>query len=795
MVLSTMYFVADVIAVVLGFLAIFVSWHYRHRVSPPAEAGLSVDVLIPVYKEPVEMVRRTLEGALAIRYPHRTFLLDDGRRPELRVLAAELGCEYLVRQDNKHAKAGNLNNALSQTSGDFIAVFDADHIPQPHALDATLGFFSDPGVAMVQTPQDYFNIDAMQYANNQRSGALWHDQSFFYNISQPGRDHYNAASCAGTSDVYRRKAIEEIGGFPVETVTEDVHTSLRLHKAGYRTPYLDEPIAYGVAASDLSDYYRTRLRYGHGNIHVLRKENVLFCKGLTFQQRLSYLFLGLIYLEGWQQLLVFLVPSIALIFGIAPFDISIFNVLVVLLFPLWTYALMQEIGCGFSRYWTNEIFAMIRWPVHLVAATALFKDRVVWRSSSKNIKGRVDWMLLAPQIAVIVLSLGALGLGIWRLASDFSVGPLITVVADRLPSWDAITARADILLDGARDIFAQLSGTAQEATIPISEVSGGSPVAAAPAPPPLFVPPAREIDWFQPLTTGYTLDLIVVAGFWAVMNALRGIFVVIKVIANARNSRTDYAFRCLLPVELVIAGEQVQTVADRLSPTEVRLPAVILRRLLAKPDRLPCKALLHLPDETVSITIGKPAAKQAVYLPLDATSEVRARIGKCLYAVNWHREMIHHNAEFGTPLSAIGRLLGLGGMTEKPVAWQQAALLLPAASKGTSGSRNAPVVLQSTRRKGGPLELIAFRPLEAGTIVTLKTSEARSAMRHLRIMAPAEEETALSDQEGAGPRCFRYTVTDAAGQAGGRKRMRLPHPIRSETAAEPPKPRSKLPAA
>ncbi len=780
--LSTMYFIADVIAVVLGFFAIFASWHYRHREAPPAAPGLSVDVLIPVYKEPAGMIRRTVEGALAIRYPHKTWLLDDGRRDELRELARELGCEYLVRPDNLHAKAGNLNQALSQTKGDFIAVFDADHIPQPTALDATLGFFSDPKVAMVQTPQDYFNIDAMQYANNHRNGALWHDQSFFYNISQPGRDHYNAASCAGTSVVYRRSAIEAIGGIPVETVTEDVHTSLKLHKAGYETPYLNEPVAYGVAASDLADYYRTRLRYGHGNIHALRHENVLFCKGLTLGQRMSYLFLGLIYLEGWQQLLVFLVPAIALIFGMAPFDITIFNVLVVMLFPLWTYALMQEIGCGFSRYWTNEIFSMIRWPVHLVAASALFKDRVAWRSSRKNIKGRVEWVLLAPQIAVIALSLGALGLGIWRLTSDFSVGPLITVVADRLPSWDAIATRADIWMTGARDFVAVLTGTAEEAVISISEVSGGSPVPVAPEPPPLFSAPPREIDWFQPLTTGYTLDLIVVAGFWAVINALRGIFVVGKAIANARNSREEYAFRCLLPVEFFLEGEQVQTVADRLSSMELKLPRTVLRRLLAAPGALPAKAAIYLPDETVTVTIGKPATRRDEYLPIEADEATREAISKCLYAVAWHREMIHHSAEFGTPLTAIARLFGFGERSQNQVAWQQSALMLPNSSrKDGAASRTAPVVLQSARRKGGELVLIAFRPLEPGAVVTIRTGDLKAALQHLRIEAPTQEQPVYPAGAKSGPQCFRYTVTklpddvkrqlpldahaDAAGQA------------------------------
>jgi cellulose synthase (UDP-forming) len=154
MILSTMYFVADLFAVVLGILAIFVSWNYRQRLSPPAPKGLAVDVFVPAYREPVDLIRRTLKGAMAITYPHRTYLLDDGKREELRALAAELGCGYFRRDSNAHAKAGNLNHALAMTSGDFIAVFDADHIPRPHALDATLGMFADPSVAMVQTPQD-----------------------------------------------------------------------------------------------------------------------------------------------------------------------------------------------------------------------------------------------------------------------------------------------------------------------------------------------------------------------------------------------------------------------------------------------------------------------------------------------------------------------------------------------------------------------------------------------------------------------------------------------------------------
>jgi cellulose synthase/poly-beta-1,6-N-acetylglucosamine synthase-like glycosyltransferase len=761
MVLSTMYFVADVFAVILGVLAVFVSWNYRHREPAPTPPGLKVDVLIPVFKEPLEMIRRTLEGARGIRYPHETWLLDDAKRPELRALAEELGCHYLARTHNTHAKAGNLNHALEAIGGDFVAVFDADHIPQPHALDLTLGFFTDPKVAMVQTPQDYFNIDALQYSNNERNGGLWHDQSFFYNISQPGRDFFDAASCAGTSVVYRRSALDEIGGFPTETVTEDVHTSLKLHKRGYSAPFLNEPIAYGIAAADLADYYRTRQRYAHGNIHALRIENVFFCKGLSLGQRLSYLFLGLIYLEGWQQLLVFLVPSIALIFGIAPFDISVFNVLIVLIFPLWTYALMQEIGCGFSRYWTNEIFAMIRWPVHIISSAALFKDRLVWRSSRKNVKGQVEWALLAPQIAVILLSLTALTLGVWRLSSNFSTGPLIGVVLERIPDGQAIVSRWNWLVGEVQTIAAGLFTSGQDVA---GGAGGADTVAVAPPPPPLFTAPANPIDWFQPLKTGYTLDLVLVAGFWALINALRGIFVVFKVIRNARHSRDEYAFRCLVPVEIQTDGGTVLGVAERLSGAEIRFSRTLRQRLGGA--RFPLDATIFLPTGPVDIRLGEPRRPGDPFLPIDVGPERRSEIETCLYAVSWHRDFLHHSAEFGTPFTALARLLRLRRAPEATVGWQEAGLARPRISlAGGDGAGERlprgqqPVILQGRRRSSAAETMIAFRPVTVGSsfIVSVPGDD---RLRTVRIEGVAEERMLYPNDGEASPRSYRYDISD-----------------------------------
>ena len=177
--LSLAYYIAECIGFVLGLKAIFNTWNYNHRTPLPAPDGLTVDIFLPMYKEPLEILRRTIMAARNIKYPHRTIVLDDGKRDELKALAAELGVGYLRRPDNIHAKAGNLNYGLQHSTADFVMAFDADHIALPHALDIMLGFFNDEKTALVQTPQDYYNFDAFQYINSRRTSALWHDQSLF----------------------------------------------------------------------------------------------------------------------------------------------------------------------------------------------------------------------------------------------------------------------------------------------------------------------------------------------------------------------------------------------------------------------------------------------------------------------------------------------------------------------------------------------------------------------------------------------------------------------------------------
>ena len=596
----------------------------------------------------------------------------------MRALAAELGCHYLSRPDNAGAKAGNINHALSHTKGDFFVVFDADHIPLTHALDATLGFFTDAGVALVQTPQDYYNTDALQYMNPRRGGGLWHDQSFFYNLSQPGRDHYNAASCAGTGVVYRRTAIEAIGGIPTETVTEDIHTSLRLQKAGYTIPYLNEPIAYGIAAADLADYYRTRLRYGHGNLHALRHERILSCRGLTLRQRVSYLFLGLIYLEGWQQLMVFMVPAIALMLGIAPFKITILNVLIVLLYPLWSYLLMQEIGCGYSRYWTAELYSMMRFPIHLLAAAGLFRNRMVWRTSQKNVRGRMQWKLLIPQFVVLVVSLVAVAIGVYRLNGNFTPGPLVAAITQRLPDRQAIEDQIRPLVALFRPpatVTATGEGAAPGGAAP-SASGGAAPTPVAPSVVPRAAPP--PIDWLQPLDKGYTVDLVLIAGFWALINALRVVLVTVKVARNARRTGSDYLFTTLVPVRLETSDGPVYVVARQMSAATAVLEGS-LGGLREEDLAAGITATAYLPNGAVPLLLRpddnwmpRPRAKTAT-LHIEYPSEAsRALLERGLYTTIWHRECNNNDADFTTPIGALAKLFGRG---HRRPAWRPALLL------------------------------------------------------------------------------------------------------------------------
>lgn len=255
----------------------------------------TVDIFIPTYNEPAFILRRTIIGCQAIEYhPKTVYLLDDTRRPEVEALARELGCEYRTRPDNRHAKAGNLNYAIDRTEGELIVVFDADFVPTKNFLMRTIGFFQDPTVALVQTPQSFYNSDPIA-RNLGLEDVLTPEEEVFYRQIQPIRDGAGSVICSGTSFVVRRSALEATGGFVTDSLSEDYFTGIRLSAQGYRLLYLDEKLSAGLAAENIAAHALQRLRWARGTLQAFFiKSNPLTIPGLKPLQRLAH-FEGLLH--------------------------------------------------------------------------------------------------------------------------------------------------------------------------------------------------------------------------------------------------------------------------------------------------------------------------------------------------------------------------------------------------------------------------------------------------------------------------------------------------------------------
>ncbi len=254
---------------------------------------VTVDVFITVYGEDLDVVRRTIRAAVALRGAHRTWVLDDGRSDEVKDAAEELGAWYVRRLSSNGAKAGNVNHALSIAKGDLFAIFDADFVPDPDFLIETVPFFTAANVAFVQTPQAYGNLTTII-----ARGAAYM-QTVFYRFVQRGRNRFNAAFCVGTNVIYRRTAIDEIGGIYVDSKSEDVWTALTLHERGWRSIYISDVLAVGDAPETIEGYSKQQLRWATGGFEILLTHNPLSPRRkLSGDQRIQYFVTAMFYLTG-----------------------------------------------------------------------------------------------------------------------------------------------------------------------------------------------------------------------------------------------------------------------------------------------------------------------------------------------------------------------------------------------------------------------------------------------------------------------------------------------------------------
>ncbi|MFT8841370.1 MAG: glycosyltransferase family 2 protein [Leuconostoc citreum] len=279
----------------------------------------TIDIFIATYNESSEILRRSIVAAKIAHYPHgekvNIYVGDDGDRPEVAALAKELAVHYVTRATHEHAKAGNLNNMLSLSHGDLIVTMDADMVMRQDFLEKTIGYFHEPKMGFIQTPQTFFNQDPYQF-NLFAGKRIGNDQDFFMRRIEAQKDAFNAVMYVGSNAVFKRQAIESINGFTTGVITEDMATGMFLQAKGWQSGFINENLASGLAPETFGDLIKQRDRWARGNIQVAKKWNPWRIKGLTFMQKLLYVDGIHYWFSGIYKTIFLIAPVFFLLFGI-----------------------------------------------------------------------------------------------------------------------------------------------------------------------------------------------------------------------------------------------------------------------------------------------------------------------------------------------------------------------------------------------------------------------------------------------------------------------------------------------
>ena len=386
-------YLAEMYSVMMLALSLFVvAMPLPSRKSRTAEKGKlpSVDVFVPSYNEDIGLLANTLAAAKAIDYPAEkltVWLLDDGgteqkrnapavveaqmaqvRHREIQSLCRELGVNYLTRARNEHAKAGNMNNGMQHSTGELIAIFDADHAPARDFLRETVGYFADdPKLFLVQTPHFFLNPDPLE-RNLRTFETMPSENEMFYGIIQRGLDKWNASFFCGSAAVLRRTALNEAGGFSGLSITEDCETALALHSRGWNSVYVDKPLIAGLQPATFASFIGQRSRWAQGMMQILRFRFPLFKRGLTLAQRLCYMSSMLFWLFPFPRTIFLVAPLFYLFFDLEIFTASGGEFLGYTLAYMLVNLMMQNYLYGSFRWpWISELYEYVQ-SVHLLPA-------------------------------------------------------------------------------------------------------------------------------------------------------------------------------------------------------------------------------------------------------------------------------------------------------------------------------------------------------------------------------------------------------------------------------------------
>ncbi len=439
----TFLYLAEWYAIMIHMMGLFINASpLVHRVIPLAgdTSGYpTVDILIPTYTEPEDIVKTTAVAAKQIDYPAdklNIYIINDGstvdrrnnpaiseaawaRHYTLRKIADRIGVHYLTRERNNHAKAGNINAALRHTSGELVLILDCDHVPTRDILKATVGrFLADPKLFLVQTPHFFINPTPVE-KNLTSAGNVPSENDMFFRTMHLGFDSWNSSYFCGSASVLRRKFLDEVGGVSGETITEDAETSLKLHAKGYNSVYINRPMVCGLQPETFNDYITQRTRWAQGMVQIFILSNPLTIKGLTWPQRICYFNSCVFWFFGIPRIIYFLAPSAFLLFGLKVYHATMTPILAYAVPHLFSTFFIMDFLYGRSRKpLFSEIYETIQALVLIpaVVGVVLHPRKPSFKVTPKGQSTLEESLnpMAVPFLAIIIVNALALSMAVYK---------------------------------------------------------------------------------------------------------------------------------------------------------------------------------------------------------------------------------------------------------------------------------------------------------------------------------------------------------------------------------------------
>lgn len=392
-------------------------WSTKFKAKFDAQFSEPVAIFITVCGEPADIVRETATAALAMDYPsHSVYLLNDGlvanqdNYKQIEQLATELGITCITRTVAGGAKAGNINNALRQTTQPYIVVFDADHVPHPSFLREVMGYFVDPKMGFVQTPQFYKN-----QATNAVTQTAWDQQALFFGPILKGKNRLNSAFMCGTNMALSRKALDQVGGMCEFNIAEDFLTSLFVHDKGWKSVYVPKVLAEGLAPEDFLSYYKQQFRWTRGSLEVIFKYNPLFKRGLSWPQRLQYLISASYFLSGFVVVYDALLPLFFLFTGITAVNTKTMALAIIFIPYIFSSLYTLQKSSNYNMSFAAISFSISSFVLQIRGVVAVLTNQKTSFAVTSKQKLQGNFMyLVTPHLVYIALAFVGLGFALHR---------------------------------------------------------------------------------------------------------------------------------------------------------------------------------------------------------------------------------------------------------------------------------------------------------------------------------------------------------------------------------------------